>query len=132
MSLTTRTMARRSRTDRPVSRWETVQNWLDGTGSTDRIVLARIDYGPRDVRSRDDVRRVLDLSVPEFVGAVLLDDGDRVTQRTFAEYTDWSPSQVSRILTELEDDGAIACLRDGQEKVVSFPRRRGPWNREIG
>lgn len=125
-------MLRKSTANRPVWGWKTVERWLGSTESTDRVVLGGIGYDPKDVRSRDDVRRVLGLSEREFVVAILLDNGGRAMQGAFPEYTNWSASLVSRVLTELEDEGAIARHRIGREKVVGFPRREATSDREAG
>lgn len=118
--------------DRHHSKRGTVRKWLGGTGSGDRIALAGVRYDPGEIERREDVQRVLGLSVREFVVAVLHDNEGRVKQRAFAEYTDWSASQVSRALTSLEDDGAIVRLRAGREKIVGLPPREETPERGIG
>ncbi|WP_255168531.1 helix-turn-helix transcriptional regulator [Natrononativus amylolyticus] len=61
-----------------------------------------------------------------YVSEVLFEHGGRVKQCRFVEEYGWSASTISRLLTELEEDGEIERYRIGREKVVSLPETRRP------
>lgn len=56
-----------------------------------------------------------------YVHRVLAEHGGRMKQCRFAEEYGWSASTISRLLSELEDEGAIERYRLGREKVVCLP-----------
>lgn len=49
--------------------------------------------------------------------------GGRMKQQTVVEQTGWSKSTVSRLLSDMEDDGHIVRTPLGREKVVALPGR---------
>lgn len=61
------------------------------------------------------------LTPAEYVRAVLVEHGGRIKQHRFADRYGWSAASLSRLLTELEDEGVIARYRVGREKVVCLP-----------
>ena len=61
------------------------------------------------------------VSPAEYVRAVVAEHGGRMKQRRFVDEYGWSASTVSRLLSELEDGGAIDRYRVGREKVVAVP-----------
>ncbi|WP_436344966.1 helix-turn-helix transcriptional regulator [Natronorubrum sp. FCH18a] len=61
------------------------------------------------------------LSPAEYVRAVATEHGGRVKQCRFVDEYGWSSSTISRLLSDLEDHGAIERYRIGHEKVVQLP-----------
>lgn len=95
-------------------------------GSRERVTVAGLEYEPSSIASRHDVPVELGLTEREFVEAILVDNRGRVRQRALTYYTDWSASQTSRVLAELEADGAIVRTRAGREKIVHLPGEDDP------
>ncbi|WP_332897153.1 helix-turn-helix transcriptional regulator [Haladaptatus sp. CMSO5] len=57
----------------------------------------------------------------EFVVHLLEENGGQLKQKAFTEYTSWSPSTISRLLTEVEEEGHIVRVQIGIEKIVYLP-----------
>lgn len=64
-----------------------------------------------------------DGSAEEEVLFILRQRGGRVRQQTIVGELRWSPSKVSRLLTEMEETGQIERAETGREKVVALPGR---------
>ncbi|WP_435178157.1 helix-turn-helix transcriptional regulator [Halorussus sp. AFM4] len=56
----------------------------------------------------------------EKVEALLRERGGRMKQAEMARVLDWSASKTSRVLSDLEDDGAVERVRIGRENVVDL------------
>lgn len=78
-------------------------------------------YDASDLETRADLMSELGLTPAEFVTRLLEEKGGRLEQQAFSEYTAWSASTTSRILSDLEDDGEIARVTLGRENVVYLP-----------
>ena len=61
----------------------------------------------------------------DYVRAVLAEHGGRVKQRRFVDDYGWSPSTISRLLSDVEERGAIVRYRIGREKAVRLPDGTG-------
>ncbi|WP_435366151.1 helix-turn-helix transcriptional regulator [Haloarchaeobius sp. DYHT-AS-18] len=61
------------------------------------------------------------LSVDQFILALLRHAGGDLRQQEFVRYTGWSTSKVSRNLCRLEAEGRIRRVQFGRQKVVYFP-----------
>ncbi|EMA35669.1 helix-turn-helix transcriptional regulator [Halobiforma nitratireducens] len=62
------------------------------------------------------------LSPAEYVRLVLEENDGWVPQRQFVETYGWSPSTISRLLSELEDEGVIRRYERDRRKIVCLPR----------
>lgn len=60
------------------------------------------------------------LTNTEYVREILIGNGGRVKQQQIVEETDWSKAKVSRVLSELEEDGTIERVRIGRENIVDY------------
>ncbi|MFA9504149.1 helix-turn-helix transcriptional regulator [Natrinema sp. H-ect1] len=90
-------------------------------GSDDESSIATGIVDPDDgPTSRGDLV-AYGLTPAEYVRAVLVEHGGRIKQHRFADRYGWSAASLSRLLTELEDEGVIARYRVGREKVVCLP-----------
>ena len=61
------------------------------------------------------------ISDREHVRELLEANGGRMHQSDIVDSVDWSKAKVSRLLSELEDDGEISKLRLGRENLVCLP-----------
>ncbi len=61
------------------------------------------------------------LSPREQVHRVLEDHGGRMKQQELAEACDWHPSKTSKVVSDLQESGAIDVFRLGRENVISLP-----------
>lgn len=61
------------------------------------------------------------LTPEEYILAEIDAHGGRLKQQSICEITGWSPGSISRILTEMEGDGAVDRVRIGHEKIVYLP-----------
>lgn len=93
----------------------------DGTGAEDREVLSDAGYDPDELQCRVDTLVELGLTPEEFVRRLLDERGGQLEQQAFTDHTDWSETTVSRVLTGMEEDGAIERIQLGREKVVYLP-----------
>jgi hypothetical protein len=75
------------------------------------------DVGPTN---RDELIEY-GLSTEEYVNAVLERHNGRLKQRRFVDEYGWSSATVSRLLSNLEEQGTIERYRLGREKVVCLP-----------
>lgn len=69
-------------------------------------------------RSKVDVVLETGLSPEQFVLEEIESRGAPVKQQEVCEFTGWSDSCISRLLTDMEDAGTIARVRIGREKLV--------------
>lgn len=95
----------------------------DETEPSDRTVpdaQPGLDYDPADIERRVDTVLELGLEPEAFVVRLLQENGGRLKQQDFCEYTAWSESTTSRLLKELEADGAIDRLRLGRENIIQL------------
>lgn len=108
--------------DAPVARGETPVD--DGSG---RAVTPdpSEDVGPTSAETPYDVLLNLGLTESEFVLELLEAHDGKLPQQAFVEQLDWSKSKVSRLLSDIEDDGRIVRVSIGQEKIV-YTRDRAP------
>lgn len=65
--------------------------------------------------------RELDTEHEERIYTIVQQHGGRVRQQTIIEEMEWSPSKVSRDLTQMESKGCIGRLTTGREKIVVLP-----------
>lgn len=93
----------------------------DAAARVPSATLVDPDDGPT---SRSEILEY-GVSPARYVRAVVADRGGRMKQRRFVDEYGWSPSTASRLLSDLEERGAIRRYRVGQEKVVCVPGR-GP------
>lgn len=84
---------------------------------TESAVFADPNGGPT---SRTEVLEY-GMTPEEYVHAVLERHDGRLKQRRFMDDYDWSSATVSRLLSDLEDQGAVERYRLGREKVVCLP-----------
>lgn len=61
------------------------------------------------------------LSPRERVQHALADNGGRMKQQELAETCDWHPSKTSKVLSDLQEEGAVDVFRLGRENVVTLP-----------
>ncbi|MCU4754159.1 winged helix-turn-helix transcriptional regulator [Halobacteria archaeon AArc-curdl1] len=54
----------------------------------------------------------------ELVCSLIRDNGGRMKQSAIVDSVDWSKAKVSRLLSELENDGQVTKLRLGRENLV--------------
>lgn len=78
-------------------------------------------FDPDELDRRIDVLNQLGLEPETFVTRLLQEQGGRLKQQAFTDYTDWSEPTVTRLLTEMEAEGAIERVTVGREKVVCLP-----------
>ncbi|SDQ95601.1 helix-turn-helix transcriptional regulator [Natronobacterium texcoconense] len=57
----------------------------------------------------------------ETVRQLIRENGGRMKQSRIVDSVDWSKAKVSRLLTELEEEGQITKLRLGRENLVCLP-----------
>lgn len=79
-----------------------------------------LDYDPADIERRADTRLELGLAPETFVVRLLRENGGRLKQQDFREYTAWSESTTSRLLKQLEEEGVIDRLQFGREKIIQL------------
>lgn len=72
-------------------------------------------------RTKADVFLETGLTPEEFIVAQLEARDGRLRQQAICDITGWSVGTISRILSEMEDDGSIERVRIGQEKLVFLP-----------
>lgn len=84
---------------------------------TELATLVDPDTGPT---SRTEVLEH-GLTPEEYVCVVLEHHDGRAKQCRFTNDYGWSPATVSRLLSDLEDRGAVERYRLGREKVVCLP-----------
>jgi hypothetical protein len=106
--------------DTPAQRGETPVD--DGTGRAVTSDPSK-DIDPTSVETSYDVLLNLGLTESEFVLELLAAHDGKLPQQAFVEQLDWSKSKVSRLLSDIEDDGRIVRVSIGQEKVVYTPDR---------
>lgn len=61
------------------------------------------------------------LDLETYVCRALEANGGRLWQQDICERTGWSPTTVSRTLSELEDTGPIVRVQFGRQKLVCLP-----------
>jgi hypothetical protein len=61
------------------------------------------------------------LSDEQRVHALVDDRGGRVRQSVIVEETGWSKSKVSRVLSEMADEGSIEKITIGRENLIAHP-----------
>jgi len=61
------------------------------------------------------------LTDEDHVEGLLEQNGGRLRQREIVEALPWSKAKVSRVLSRMEDDGAIVKIPLGRENLVCFP-----------
>lgn len=83
-----------------------------------------VAYDPEEIECRVDTLHEAGLEPEEFVQRLVEEEGGGVRQQAFTDYTDWSEATVSRVLSDLEDQGRIARIEVGREKVVCLPEER--------
>lgn len=87
--------------------------------------------GGRSRRPTDDCNSVAfeerERSEAECVHRIVERKGGRVYQTDVVEATDWSKAKVSRILAEMEQNGAVDRFRLGRQKVVCYPQYLPEW-----
>lgn len=83
-----------------------------------------VPYDPEEIGRRVDTLYEAGLEPREFVRRLVEEEGGHVKQQAFTDYTDWSEATVSRVLSDLEDEGLIARVEVGREKVVCLPEER--------
>ena len=96
----------------------------------DQIEVAGIRYDPQSLSSREDVQEELGITEREFLEAIIVDQDGAVPLRSLTKYTDWSVSETSDVVSELEADGAILRLEVGEAEVVRLPAADIPTDRE--
>lgn len=97
-----------------------------------------LPFGGGDTPSRDDgplqppssnpavpskVFKELGVRPQEYIVQLCDWNGGRMKQQAVVEHTGWSQSTVSRLLSDIEDDGHIVRASIGREKVVGLPER---------
>lgn len=80
-----------------------------------------VPFDPEAIEHRADTLHEAGLEPREFVRRLVEEEGGSVRQQAFTDYTDWSEATVSRVLSDLEDEGLIARVEVGREKVVCLP-----------
>lgn len=60
------------------------------------------------------------LTNEEYVHQLLKNNNNRMRQRQIVDITDWSKAKVSRVLSELEDQGKIRKIQVGRENVIDL------------
>lgn len=90
-----------------------------GRSSDGSITAALVDAdsGPT---SRSEILEY-GCSPAQYVRIVLAEHGGRVKQCRFADEYGWTPSTISRLLSDLEQRGVVDRYRVGREKVVALP-----------
>lgn len=83
------------------------------------------EQGAGDVTVPDD-RLLTD---DEFVCSLIERRGGRMKQSQIVDSTGWSKAKVSRVLTRLDEDGAIEKLRVGRENLVELSDERSVLRR---
>lgn len=68
-----------------------------------------------------DVYVELGVSPEEYIVELCRSHGGRMKQQAVVEQTGWAASSVSRLLSEMEDDGDIVRLPLGREKAIVLP-----------
>ncbi|WP_255168083.1 helix-turn-helix transcriptional regulator [Natrononativus amylolyticus] len=89
--------------------------WLARSGESDD---AAPDRDGLSSRSDADGRAERGLSDEERVCRWLREAGGELPQKEFIERGDWSKSKVSRLLSQMEDDGLIEKVRVGRENAI--------------
>lgn len=74
-----------------------------------------------EVDTKADVYVKTGLFPEEFVLRVVEANGGRIRQQGICSRTGWSDGAVSRILSKMEDAGAITRVRIGRGKIVCLP-----------
>lgn len=97
-----------------------------------------LPFGGDDTPSRDDdpqqppssdpavpsnVFEELGVRPEDYIVQLCRWNGGRMKQQGVVEHTGWSQSTVSRVLSDIEDDGHIVRASMGREKVVALPER---------
>lgn len=83
-----------------------------------------VPYDPDEIERRADTLHEAGVEPPEFVRRLVEKEGGWVKQQAFTDYTDWSEATISRVLSDLEDDGLITRVEMGREKIVCLPEER--------
>lgn len=78
-------------------------------------------HPPESARTQADVFSETGMLPEDYVVKVIETNGGRLKQQTICDITGWSNSSISRILSELQDDGRIHRVWIGRQKVVCLP-----------
>lgn len=92
------------------------------TGPTEPTQAAAPDATPGGQERNGDGSTIDEsiLTNEELVRKLLSQHGGRMKQTQIVESTDWSKAKVSRVLSELEDQGVVERIRIGRENVVDL------------
>lgn len=63
------------------------------------------------------------LTRDEYVCQLLDQNGDRMKQSQIVEITSWSKAKVSRVLSELEEEGKLRKIQVGRENLIELKKR---------
>lgn len=93
----------------------TSREWQPGTE------VDPVGFDPDDLDDRTAVFTEVGLLADEFLLRLLEDQGGRLPQQAFTEYTSWSEGLLSRVLKEMEDESLIVRVQIGRGKIVCLP-----------
>ena len=92
------------------------RNWIvDRRVATD----TESDAGEEVLTDREQVRQLIERN------------GGRMKQTDIVDSVEWSKAKVSRLLADLESDGAITKLRLGRENLICLPGSEPPASRSV-
>lgn len=105
----------------------------DATGGESAVTAPEASEAP----AADDGTPELQSSVAGVDPEALLSDEDRVRrllsnagghlrQQAIVKETGWSKSKVSRLLSRMEDEGAVTKINVGRENIISLPGEEPP------
>lgn len=63
------------------------------------------------------------LTNEEYITQMLKHNGGRMKQHQIVDQSDWSKAKVSRVLTELAEDGHIRKIKVGRENIIEIPEQ---------
>lgn len=71
------------------------------------------------------------LTREEYVCQLLERNNDRMRQRQIVEITGWSKAKVSRVLSDLEEEGQIRKIQVGRENVIELSGEEGTQDARV-
>jgi hypothetical protein len=104
----------------------------DGTAA-DGAAAAAGDQpsAPASATSDFDDDTVPLLTDTDRIERLLADGGGHLRQQAIVRETDWSKSKVSRLLSQMEEEGRVTKISVGRENVISLPGREPPGSKSL-
>ncbi|WP_339105980.1 winged helix-turn-helix transcriptional regulator [Haloterrigena salinisoli] len=86
------------------------------------VLFVRDRFGLRETSTIESAHRQTEIvSDQKRVYRLLQENGGQMKQSEIVDTVDWSKAKVSRLLSDLEDDGEITKISVGRENLICLP-----------